>query len=169
MSARVGEVVIRAMTLEDLPAVMDIDRQSFPLPWPERSYRYELLENPASHMLVAAQAAPGGSIPVGFIGFWHIVDEAHISTLAVHPDYRRTGLGAELLTSALDLATQLGADMATLEVRVGNDAAVNLYHKFGFRIVGRRPRYYRDNDEDALLMTIRDLRRRRVRFDGAQR
>ncbi len=166
MNARVREAVIRAMTLEDLPAVMDIDRLSFPLPWPERSYRYELLENPASHMLVAAHPTTDGPLPVGFIGFWQIVDEAHISTLAVHPDHRRTGLGADLLTAALDLAIRLGADMATLEVRVSNEAAVSLYHKFGFRIVGRRPRYYRDNDEDALLMTVRDLRRRRVQFDG---
>jgi [ribosomal protein S18]-alanine N-acetyltransferase len=157
------------MTLEDLPAVMDIDRLSFPLPWPERSYRYELLENPASHMLVAAQPAAGGPRPVGFIGFWQIIDEAHISTLAVHPDHRREGLGADLLTAALDLATQLGSDMATLEVRVSNEAAVNLYHKFGFRIVGRRPRYYRDNDEDALLMTVRNLRRRRIQTEGGDR
>jgi ribosomal-protein-alanine N-acetyltransferase len=159
--------MIRAMTLEDLPAVMDIDRLSFPLPWPERSFRYELLENSASHMLVAAEPAPGGSRPIGFIGFWQIVDEAHISTLAVHPDHRRGGLGADLLAAALDLAIQLGADMATLEVRVSNEAAVNLYHKFGFRVVGRRARYYRDNDEDALLMTVRDLRRRRIRSGGA--
>ncbi len=154
------------MTLEDLPAVMDIDRLSFPLPWPEKSYHYELLENPASHMLVAAEPAPHGSRPVGFVGFWQIVDEAHISTLAVHPDCRRGGLGADLLSAALDLATQLGSDLATLEVRVSNEAAVNLYHKFGFRVVGRRPRYYRDNDEDALLMTVRDLRRRRTQIDG---
>ncbi len=169
MNARIDEAVIRAMTLEDLPAVMDIDRLSFALPWPERSYRYELLENSASHMLVAARPVSGGIRPVGFVGFWQIVDEAHISTLAVHPDHRRTGLGAELLTAALDLASQMGSDMATLEVRVSNEAAVNLYHKFGFRIVGRRPRYYHDNDEDALLMTVRDLRRRRFPVEGGAR
>jgi ribosomal-protein-alanine N-acetyltransferase len=151
------ETLIRAMTLEDLPAVMEIDRQSFPLPWPERSYRYELLENPASYLLVAGN--PDGP-PVGFIGFWLVVDEAHISTFAVHPDHRRQGIGEDLLAAALTLARNQGAEMATLEVRVSNRAAVDLYRKFGFRLVGRRPRYYRDNDEDAYLMTLKNLRRR---------
>ena len=163
------EVVIRAMTLEDLPAVMEIDRLSFPLPWPERSFRYEVLENPASNMLVAGLPGSEDHRPIGFAGFWLIVDEAHISTIAVHPDWRRTGVGAELLVAVLDLADRLGAEMATLEVRVSNEAAVNLYRKFGFRIVGRRPRYYRDNDEDALLMTLRGLRHRRGRSNRGDR
>lgn len=169
MSTRVEEVLIRAMTLEDLPAVMEIDRLSFPLPWPERSFRYEVLENPASNMLVAGPLGSEDHRPIGFAGFWLIVDEAHISTIAVHPDWRRTGVGAELLVAVLDLADRLGAEMATLEVRVSNEAAVNLYRKFGFRIVGRRPRYYRDNDEDALLMTLRGLRHRRGRSNRGDR
>jgi ribosomal-protein-alanine N-acetyltransferase len=153
MMERTSEAVIRRMTLEDLAEVLQIDRLSFPLPWSERSYRFELTENPASHMLVAVRQDGGRPRVVGYAGFWMLVDEAHISTLAVHPDCRRAGLGAELLRRVLDDAARSGAEMATLEVRVSNQAAVNLYHKFGFQIVGRRTRYYRDNGEDALLMT----------------
>ncbi len=153
MRPKTSEAIVRRMTLADLPEVLEIDHLSFPLPWSERSYRFELTENPASHMLVALSQENGRPRVVGYAGFWMVIDEAHISTLAVHPDHRRTGLGAELLHVVLNEAARRGADMATLEVRVSNQAAVNLYHKFGFQIVGRRSRYYRDNGEDALLMT----------------
>jgi ribosomal-protein-alanine N-acetyltransferase len=163
MTERTVEAVIRSMTLGDLPEVLRIDRASFPLPWSERSYRFELTENQASHMLVAVSREGRETRLVGYAGFWIFVDEAHISTLAVDPVYRRMGFGAELLRSVLDEAARVGADMATLEVRVSNQAAVNLYHKFGFQIVGKRPRYYHDNGEDALLMTVWGLRERRDR------
>jgi ribosomal-protein-alanine N-acetyltransferase len=161
MTERTIEAVIRPMTLGDLPEVLRIDRASFPLPWSERSYRFELTENPASHMLVVVSREGRETRLVGYAGFWIFVDEAHISTLAVGPNYRRMGFGAELLRSVLDEAARIGADMATLEVRVSNQAAVNLYHKFGFQIVGKRPKYYHDNGEDALLMTVWGLRERR--------
>jgi len=98
-------------------------------------------------------------VVVGYIGFWYVVDEAHISTLAVHPAYRGRGIGAQLLAAMLREAAGLGARLATLEVRVGNLAAQRLYLKFGFEEVGRRPAYYRDNAEDALLMTLAPLGR----------
>jgi len=161
MMERTSEAVIRRMTLEDLPEVLQIDQLSFPLPWSERSYRFELTENTASHMLVSVCNDDGRPRVVGYAGFWMVIDEAHISTLAVHPDYRRAGLGAELLRTVLDEAARSGAAMATLEVRVSNQAAVNLYHKFGFQIVGRRAKYYRDNGEDALLMTTWGVAARR--------
>jgi ribosomal-protein-alanine N-acetyltransferase len=160
MKERTSQALIRAMALADLPEVLEIDRMSFPIPWPERSYRFELNDNPASHLLVAVTSDQAHPQVAGYIGFWLIVDEAHISTLAVHPLYRRTGIGADLLEAALDKAARLGGDMATLEVRVSNQPAVNLYDKFGFQIVGRRPKYYRDQDEDALLMTLTGLRSR---------
>jgi ribosomal-protein-alanine N-acetyltransferase len=153
MNPKTSEAVVRRMALTDLPEVLEIDHLSFPLPWSERSYRFELTENQASHMLVAVSHENGRPRVVGYAGFWMVIDEAHISTLAVHPDHRRTGLGAELLRVVLDEAARRGAELATLEVRVSNQAAVYLYHKFGFQIVGRRPHYYRDNGEDALLMT----------------
>ena len=145
--------VIRRMKLNDLDTVLDIDRLSFPLPWSERTYRYELLENRSSHMYVVEVVEDQIPKIVGYVGFWFIVDEAHISTLAVHPDYRGQGIGELLLRTALNGANDLDARIVTLEVRTSNDAAIRLYEKFDFKVVGSRPRYYRDNNEDALLMT----------------
>jgi ribosomal-protein-alanine N-acetyltransferase len=145
------------MTLEDLARVLDIDRLSFPLPWPERTYRYELMENSAARLLVAQDPSVQGESVVGYIGYWLIVDEAHISTIAVHPDFRRQGIAEEMLRSALWDAAARGAELATLEVRPSNAAAIALYRKYAFDVAGRRTRYYRDNDEDAWIMSLNDL------------
>ena len=166
MSEVKADVLLLPMELDDIPQVAEIDRLSFPLPWPARAYRYELTENSASHFTVAVQAkdlgpgprlwppAPNHRTVVGYIGFWQVVDEAHISTIAVHPDYRGLGVGEQLLAAGLLAAADLGGTQATLEVRVGNTAAQNLYRKFGFGIVGKRIGYYRDNGEDALVMNV---------------
>jgi ribosomal-protein-alanine N-acetyltransferase len=90
---------------------------------------------------------------LGYGGFWAIVDEAHISTIAVHPDWRGRGLGAMVLAALIDTAILRGAAEVTLEVRVSNEIAQNLYRRYGFVEVGRRKKYYRDNNEDALIMT----------------
>jgi [ribosomal protein S18]-alanine N-acetyltransferase len=90
---------------------------------------------------------------VGYSGFWFILDEVHISTIAVHPDWRGRRVGEQLFVSMMEQALELSAVTATLEVRVTNDRAQNLYRKYHFEIVGRRKHYYRDNGEDALLMT----------------
>ena len=148
------------MTLLDIPQVHAVDRQSFNLPWPEKSYQYELTQNPNS-ILWVAEALPDqpGLTPriVGMIVVWFIVDEAHIAALEVHPEFRRRGLSKKLLALGLKVAIQLGAIESTLEVRESNLAAQKLYEKFGFREVGRRLHYYRDNNEDAVLMTVKDL------------
>ena len=187
-------VAVEPMRLDDIDAVLAIDRLSFPLPWSGATYRYELTQNTHSHFFVAL-AAPGGEaaahsgnwrarlstlfkgggeppapprLVVGYAGFWYIVDEAHISTIAVHPDWRGQGAGEQLLVGLLEHALDLNAVKATLEVRVTNTRAQNLYRKYGFEEVGRRRRYYRDNGEDALLMTAelhpgyRDEMRQRV-------
>lgn len=154
------------MTLEDVFEVVAIDRMSFSLPWPERSYRYELSENPASRFLVAERPRGEDNVVVGYVGFWLIADEAHISTLAVHPHYRRLGIGRQLLSSALDDAQQLGANLCTLEVRASNLGAIDLYAEFGFVVVGRRKGYYHDNQEDAILMTLYGLQARRQEDRG---
>jgi ribosomal-protein-alanine N-acetyltransferase len=164
---RQAEVTVRAMGLDDLDNVLEIDRLSFPVPWPERSYRYELTENPASSLLVAEAADPAQEV-VGFIGCWLIADEVHISTLAVHPAFRGHGIGRTLLEETLDQSARRGAEIATLEVRVTNATAINLYRKMGFEVVGRRPGYYRDNGEDALLMTVSGLRGRGWGADGGE-
>jgi ribosomal-protein-alanine N-acetyltransferase len=164
---RLAEVAVRAMGLDDLTHVLEIDRLSFPVPWPERSYRYELTENPASNLLVAESNGPVHRV-VGFIGCWLIADEVHISTLAVHPSFRGQGIGRILLEETLDQSARRGAEVASLEVRVTNDSAINLYRKLGFEVVGRRPGYYRDNGEDALLMTVSGLHGRGWGVNGGE-
>ncbi len=153
-----SSIAIRPMTSEDLLQVQAIDRRSFSMPWPNSAYEYELYENPLSLLWVAEAHMPDGKLKVvGMIVVWLIVDEAHIATIAVRPEYRGQGIARCLLVTALQEVIQRGFRIATLEVRSGNLAAQNLYHRFGFATVGLRPRYYRDNNEDALIMTVDNL------------
>jgi ribosomal-protein-alanine N-acetyltransferase len=148
---------IRPMTLEDIPPVVQIDQVSFSMPWPEKSYRFELTQNPGSRQWVAECLDPRQV--VGMIVTWLIIDEAHIATIAVHPNFRRQGIAARLLTTALLDALESQMLQATLEVRAGNQAAQALYRRFGFKVAGIRPHYYRDNNEDAWIMTMNPLSR----------
>lgn len=149
---------IREMKVEDIPQVLLIDRLSFSLPWPENSYRFELLDNNASLLWVTEANLPNEQRKiVGMIVVWLVADEAHIATLAVHPEYRRQGIGKRLLAKALRECAQRGARLATLEVRQTNAAAQEMYCRFGFEIVGRRAHYYNDNGEDAIIMTVTNL------------
>jgi ribosomal-protein-alanine N-acetyltransferase len=147
------------MALQDVPRVREIDVLSFSMPWSERSYRFELAENKHSVAWVAEIARPGMAPEViAMTVLWVIVDEAHIATLAVHPDFRGRGIGKRLLARALLAAYQRGARSAFLEVRRSNDVARTLYQQFGFEVSGERARYYQDNNEDALLMTLHSMR-----------
>jgi len=162
-------VMIAPMELADVPQVAEIDRLSFPMPWSATSYRYELTENKAAHFIVALAPGleskrgllawlfrqPAARLIVGYAGYWLVVDEAHIGTIATHPHWRGQGVGELLLVSVLHDAMAHGAIEAKLEVRVGNRVAQNLYRQYGFEEVGRRKHYYRDNGEDALLLTAR--------------
>ena len=144
---------IRPMTLADLPAVQLIERASFTTPWPPQAYRQELESNRLAAYLV-------GTVDdevVAYGGIWLMVDEAHVTTFAVHPRYRRRRIGERLLLSLMDLSVDRHAREATLEVRLSNLGARRLYEKYGFRPVGIRPRYYSDNQEDALIMTTEPL------------
>ena len=145
--------LIRRMRLEDVPAVHEIDVLSFSLPWPERSFRYEVTENPVSRGWVAEV---DGRIAAMLV-LWLVVDEAHIATIATHPDFRRQGIGERIMIEALIAAREEGAHRAFLEVRASNVAAQTLYEKYGFVVDGRRPRYYKDNFEDAILMSLTSL------------
>ncbi len=147
-------ITVRSMMLADLPAVLEVDRLAFALPWSENSFRHELLENEQSHLFVAEHE---GQV-VGVAGYWFIVDECHISTLAVHPAWRRQGIGELLLRTLLTHAQNLGALMAVLEVRVSNLVAIALYRKYGFEVNRVRKRYYRDNHEDALEMMAQPIK-----------
>ncbi len=143
------------MTLVDIPRVHEIDMQSFSLPWPEKSYRFELTENPSTLALVAVLPAESNStLVIGMSVVWIIMDEAHIATIAIDPDYRGNGYGKSLLAESLRQSIQRGASLATLEVRENNLSAQHLYKEFGFDIAGRRIRYYKDNNEDAIIMTL---------------
>jgi ribosomal-protein-alanine N-acetyltransferase len=171
--------VIEAMCLEDLKEVLAIERVAFPVPWSLRAYRWELTVNDhACYLIVrrcqSKEASPQSGLgtairrvlklkttdhsPVlGYGGFWLTTGDAHIGTLAVHPNWRRRGLGALLLAALLDKAMEMGAVIATLEVRTSNVAAQNLYRSFGFEQVRLSRHYYQDNSEDALIMTTPPL------------
>ena len=147
---------IRRMTVEDVPAVTQLDRISFTLPWTERSFHFEVTSNPASRCWVAES---GGAL-AGVVVAWLLVDEVHIATIATHPDFRRQGIAQALLAHVLKLGAEEGAISSFLEVRESNSAAQELYRKFGYEETGRRLRYYKDNGENAILMTLENLRDR---------
>ncbi len=147
-------VVIRKMSMQDVPAVSLIDRMSFSLPWPEHSFQYEVSENRSARCFVAETE---DKRIAAMIVSWIIVDEMHIATIATHPDFRRQGIGELILREALLDGKGMGAHLAFLEVRAGNEPAQAMYRKFGFEATGKRPRYYRDNGEDAILMTLEPL------------
>jgi len=136
------------MTVDDLPGVQVIERYSFPTPWSMRAFLSEITENDCAHYLVIRRKQQ----VVGYIGVWIILDEGHITNIAVHPAWRRKGLGTRLLTAIFDYAYQRGVRRLTLEVRVSNHGAQSLYEKLGFKRVGIRPGYYLDNNEDAVIM-----------------
>lgn len=173
-------VRVRPMTLDDIPHVLDLDRLSFPIPWSAHTYRHEIQNNDNSTMLVVEpverapaqdeqpahrprlwrwppEPAPAHNPLMAYAGFWHIADEAHISTIAVHPDWRGHKLGELLIWTIAREAMRRNAAMVTLEVRVSNQVAQNLYHKYGFQKVGTRRGYYRDNHEDAYMMSVTPL------------
>jgi [ribosomal protein S18]-alanine N-acetyltransferase len=142
------------MEMKDIPEVVEIDRSSFTLPWTERSYKYEVGENKGARCWVTTVDERVAAMMV----LWIIVDEAHIATIATHPHYRRRGLAGRMLTRALVSAREEGAKRALLEVRARHAVAQKIYCDIGFVEVGRRPKYYHDNDEDAMLMTLNNLK-----------
>jgi ribosomal-protein-alanine N-acetyltransferase len=151
--ALTARVVISPMRPDDVSAVHDIERLSFSTPWPAHAFEQELRGNRLARYVVARVA----DRPVGFGGLWLMVDEAHITTVGVHPDWRRQGIGRQLVLALAEVGVAIGARRMTLEVRASNGAAQALYRDFGFEVSGRRPRYYTDDGEDALIMTTPPL------------
>jgi ribosomal-protein-alanine N-acetyltransferase len=152
-----SEFKVRHMTETDVPQVYALDVLSFSLPWTESSFRYEASENTSARGWVTEYTRAGETRLAAMLVLWIFLDEAHIATLAVHPEFRRRGIANQILQIALNAAYDEGAERALLEVRASNLAARELYEKFGFEVVGRRTRYYHDNNEDALLMTLEKL------------
>ena len=148
-----SDVLIRRMVEADLEQVIAIDQVSFSLPWPARSFHYELTDNFTSRSWVAEVDGRVAAMMVG----WMIVDELHVATIATHPDHRSRGIGKRLLVHALCSARDEGVIRAFLEVRENNVVALQMYRSLGFVEDGRRKEYYKDNNEDAILMSLNDL------------
>ena len=155
----IAPVVIDDMTLDDIDAVQEVERSSFPVPWPANAFRHELTQNRNARYIVARD----GDRIVGYAGLWLMVDEAHITTFAVHPDQRRLRIGERLLQRLFEIAVVMNGEWLTLEVRASNLPAQKLYEKYGFRRAGVRRRYYSDNNEDALILWTERLKDRVVR------
>ena len=192
--------LVRTMRMEDIPQVMEIERDSFPTIWPPTAFRRELQQNRLANYIVVSEhnphaddaSTPGtgpfgrllgeikhlvqgddmAALPppserpeliVGFVGVWLLPDEAHIVTIATRDSHRGRGIGEQLLIAAIELAQDRGQPLMTLEVRVSNEPAIKLYRKYGFEEVGRRHKYYSDNREDALILTINSIVTHRYR------
>ncbi len=152
------EIRIRRMELTDIDRVVEIDRTSFNLPWPSSSFRFEIEKNEASRCWVAEILENAQQkILAGFLVTWLIVDELHIATFAVAPEYRGRHIGRNLMVYCLKQAADEGAVKSFLEVRRSNLAAQALYRSLGYQDDGIRPRYYQDNNEDAIMMSLQEI------------
>ena len=148
-----GEVTIRRMTLADVDAVHAIENATFARPWKRDDFVKEMTKNTCARYLVAEEE---GRI-VGFAGAWIVLDEAHVTNIAVAADCRGRGIGRKLTEALMQYAANLGVVYATLEVRRSNAVAQSLYKSLGFEYVGVRKRYYEDNGEDAFLYCCQRL------------
>jgi [ribosomal protein S18]-alanine N-acetyltransferase len=179
--------LIELMQLKDIPEVVDIERDSFSMAWPANSYRRELEQNRMARYVVLRYSPGSGEPPferkardprpfplsllprpfdrpdstddpiIAYGGLWLMVDEAHVTSVAVRPEFRGRGLGELIMLVLLDVAMSKNARWMTLEVRMSNTSAQALYKKLGFRDAGVRPRYYTDNNEDAVIMWSEEL------------
>lgn len=138
---------IRRMLLEDLDEVMEIEVQSFSVPWTRQDFGDSIEKKDAIYLVAISE----GHI-VGYCGLWGIVDEGQINNVAVKQEYRNRSIGASLLQALLKEGMKEGLIAFTLEVRVGNASAISLYRKMGFEEAGIRKNYYRNPKEDALIM-----------------
>ncbi|WP_139992773.1 ribosomal protein S18-alanine N-acetyltransferase [Paenibacillus paridis] len=148
MKADVTKLIYRAMTMADIPAIVAIEQEAFSSPWTTEAFANELMNNLFARYMIMEYE---GEI-IGYGGMWVIMDEAHVTNIAVREDYRGHGLGSCLLFELQRTAVFFGAVKMTLEVRPSNEIAQQLYRKYGFEPAGIRPRYYSDNNEDALIM-----------------
>ena len=200
-----GTYILAPMHADDIPEIVEIERESFAVVWPAGAYRKEIKSNRmAQYLVLRYRPAPGEIVPplpvrpeqrpfplsllpwlrpavrdpdptgpsvVGYAGLWLMVDEAHITTVAVRRAFRGRGLGKVLMAAMMDRARNLGARMVTLEVRKSNAIAIKMYEELGFQQKGVRRRYYTDNGEDALIMWSEELSapNARQRLDAAKR
>jgi [ribosomal protein S18]-alanine N-acetyltransferase len=142
---------IRTMAFEDIDQILTVEETCFPHPWTRQAFENEMVNNRFATYFVAED----GSKIVGYCGVWVILDEAHITNIGVLPEYRGFKIGETLLRKAMLFAQLKSAKQMSLEVRVSNDVAQNLYRKLGFQDGGIRKSYYTDNFEDALVMWVK--------------
>ena len=147
-----GEITVGLMTAADVDAVHEIEVASFHTPWSKESFRHDVEENQCARYMVVREDGKA----IAYAGVWFILDEGHITNIAVHPDRRGMGYGEMVTRAMIQLAADSGMNWMTLEVRRSNAAAQALYHKLGFIDVGYRKRYY-ENSEDALIMALEHL------------
>lgn len=154
---------IRPMAAADIPQVQRLEREAFSTMQPRTSFRRELANRLTTYLVAcrrqpnAEPQAPGKEEVMGYAGLWFIIDEAHLTSIAVGEAYRRRGIGQGLMVAAFEVALERDAVFMTLEVRASNAEAQSLYEKFGFRRVGVRRGYYTDDREDAYLMTVEKI------------
>jgi len=145
-----NDVVIREIRYSDLDDLAAIEQASFSVPWTRGMLEEEYFNSLARYRVLEYR----GTI-AGYIGMWRIMDEGHITNLAVRPEFRRRGFARMLLKDLVDYARENGIGSLTLEVRVSNLPAISLYESLGFTVEGRRKNYYADNGEDALIMWLK--------------
>jgi len=143
------DILFREMSFNDINGVVEIESLSFSLPWTAAMFNEEL-NNPIAYYIVAVNEQE----VVGYAGMWLIIDEAHITNIAVHPKYRRRNIASTMIRLLIEKAREMNLKAMTLEVRTGNFQAIELYKRFGFRTEGCRKGYYREDGEDALIMWL---------------
>jgi len=147
-----AEITVGLMTIEDVDAVHEIEEACFKTPWSKESFIHEVTGNQCARYVVIREDGRA----IAYAGVWFILDEGHITNIAVHPDRRGMGYGDMVTRALIQMAADCGMSVMTLEVRRSNKVAQNLYHKFGFIDVGFRPKYY-ENTEDALIMFLEHM------------
>ncbi len=142
------EIIIREMEEKDLDRIMEVEKSAFTTPWSRDSFLLEITKNQLAKYFIAEVEG----IPVGYGGIWLILDEGHITNIAVDKDYKRLGIGEKILEALIDICKEFEIIAMTLEVRADNEPAKNLYKKYGFLEYGIRPNYYADDNQDAIVM-----------------
>ena len=141
-------IIIDNLKETDPPALAELDKKCFAIPWSEKAFSDEL-NNKLAHYVIARD----GEKVIGYAGFWEVCGEGDVTNVAVIEGYRRQHIGSRLIEEMIKQATAMRLELLTLEVRRSNLAAQGLYEKYGFEVLGIRRAYYSDNREDALIMT----------------
>ena len=142
------ELILRPAEAKDVESIAEIEKICFATPWTADAVYKEITSNPLAHYVIAEI----DGVVTGYVGFWQILDEGHITNVAVRPEYRGNHIGSALIAIMIEIGSSLGITRYTLEVRSSNEPAKALYRNFDFKEAGLRKGYYEDNGEDAVIM-----------------